>query len=56
MRSVKHLVVGAGVHGLSMAVLAEAGEDVLVVDKTGVGAGAPASPAGWYETTTSNPR
>ena len=39
--SVKHLVVGAGVHGLSTAWhLAKAGEDVLVVDKTGVAAGA----------------
>jgi len=39
--SVRHLVVGAGVHGLSTAWhLAEAGEEVLVVDKTGVGAGA----------------
>jgi methylglutamate dehydrogenase subunit A len=41
MRSVKHLVIGAGVHGLSTAWhLAEAGEEVLVVDKTGVAAGA----------------
>ena len=41
MRSVKHLVVGAGVHGLSTAWhLADAGEDVLVVDKSGVAAGA----------------
>src|SRR5262245_31389531 len=41
MRSVKHLVIGAGVHGLSTAWhLAKAGEEVLVVDKTGVGAGA----------------
>jgi glycine/D-amino acid oxidase-like deaminating enzyme len=41
MRSVKHLVVGAGVHGLSTAWhLAEQGEEVLVVDKTGVAAGA----------------
>ena len=39
--SVKHLVVGAGVHGLSTAWhLAQAGEEVLVVDKTGVAAGA----------------
>jgi glycine/D-amino acid oxidase-like deaminating enzyme len=39
--SVRHLVVGAGVHGLSTAWhLANAGEEVLVVDKTGVGAGA----------------
>ena len=35
------LVVGAGVHGLSTAWhLARAGEDVLVVDKTAVAAGA----------------
>jgi glycine/D-amino acid oxidase-like deaminating enzyme len=41
MRSVKHLVVGAGVHGLSTAWhLAERGEEVLVVDKTSVAAGA----------------
>jgi glycine/D-amino acid oxidase-like deaminating enzyme len=40
-RSVKHLVIGAGVHGLSTAWhLAQLGEEVLVVDKTGVGAGA----------------
>jgi glycine/D-amino acid oxidase-like deaminating enzyme len=39
--SVKHLVVGAGVHGLSTAWhLAQAGEEVVVVDKTGVAAGA----------------
>ena len=39
--SPKTLVIGAGVHGLSTAWhLARAGEDVLVVDKTGVGAGA----------------
>ena len=39
--STKHLVVGAGVHGLSTAWhLAQAGEEVLVVDKTGVAAGA----------------
>src|SRR3954467_10092601 len=39
--SVKHLVIGAGVHGLSTAWhLAKAGEEVLVVDKTGVAAGA----------------
>src|SRR3954466_698512 len=39
--SVKHLVVGAGVHGLSTAWhLAKAGEEVVVVDKTGVAAGA----------------
>jgi glycine/D-amino acid oxidase-like deaminating enzyme len=41
MRSVKHLVIGAGVHGLSTAWhLADAGEEVLVVDKAGVAAGA----------------
>jgi methylglutamate dehydrogenase subunit A len=41
MRSAKYLVIGAGVHGLSSAWhLAEAGEDVLLVDKTGVAAGA----------------
>src|SRR6201988_3680681 len=39
--SVPVLVVGAGVHGLSTAWhLAKAGEQVLVVDKTGVAAGA----------------
>ena len=39
--SVGVLVIGAGVHGLSTAWhLAADGEDVLVVDKTGVGAGA----------------
>ncbi|MEA2382547.1 MAG: hypothetical protein QOH72_2518 [Solirubrobacteraceae bacterium] len=39
--SVKHLVIGAGVHGLSTAWhLARSGEEVLVVDKTGVAAGA----------------
>jgi methylglutamate dehydrogenase subunit A len=38
---VSTLVIGAGVHGLSTAWhLAQAGEDVLVVDKTGVAAGA----------------
>src|SRR6201995_5755885 len=37
----KTLVIGAGVHGLSTAWhLARAGEDVLVVDKTAIGAGA----------------
>jgi methylglutamate dehydrogenase subunit A len=39
--SAKHLVIGAGVHGLSTAWhLAQAGEEVLVVDKSGVAAGA----------------
>jgi methylglutamate dehydrogenase subunit A len=39
--SAKHLVIGAGVHGLSTAWhLARAGEEVVVVDKTGVAAGA----------------
>jgi glycine/D-amino acid oxidase-like deaminating enzyme len=39
--SAEVLVIGAGVHGLSSAWhLAEAGTDVLVVDKTGVAAGA----------------
>ena len=39
--SARHLVIGAGVHGLSTAWhLAEAGEQALVVDKTAVGAGA----------------
>src|ERR1700742_1077515 len=39
--AVKHLVIGAGVHGLSTAWhLASEGEEVLVVDKTGIAAGA----------------
>jgi glycine/D-amino acid oxidase-like deaminating enzyme len=39
--SVDHLVIGAGVHGLSTAWhLAQSGEEVLVVDKAGVAAGA----------------
>src|SRR3954453_13477682 len=39
--SIDHLVIGAGVHGLSTAWhLGAAGEEVLVVDKTGVAAGA----------------
>ena len=41
MRTTKHLVIGAGVHGLSTAWhLAKQGEKVLVVDKTGIAAGA----------------
>jgi glycine/D-amino acid oxidase-like deaminating enzyme len=41
MRSVRTLVIGAGVHGLSTAWhLAKQGEEVLVVDKTGIAAGA----------------
>jgi glycine/D-amino acid oxidase-like deaminating enzyme len=41
MRSAPYLVIGAGVHGLSTAWhLAQQGEQVLVVDKTGVAAGA----------------
>jgi glycine/D-amino acid oxidase-like deaminating enzyme len=41
MRTARHLVIGAGVHGLSTAWhLAQQGEEVLVVDKTGVAAGA----------------
>jgi glycine/D-amino acid oxidase-like deaminating enzyme len=41
MRSTPYLVIGAGVHGLSTAWhLAQRGEQVLVVDKTGVAAGA----------------
>ncbi len=39
--SARHLIIGAGVHGLSTAWhLAKAGEPALVVDKSGVGAGA----------------
>src|SRR5262245_61964599 len=39
--SARHVIVGAGVHGLSTAWhLAEAGEEALVLDKSGVGAGA----------------
>ncbi len=39
--SARHLVIGAGVHGLSTAWhLAQAGEEALVVDKDRVGAGA----------------
>jgi glycine/D-amino acid oxidase-like deaminating enzyme len=41
MRTAPYLVIGAGVHGLSTAWhLAQQGEQVLVVDKTGVAAGA----------------
>ena len=39
--SVDYLVIGAGVHGLSTArSLAERGEEVLVIDKSKVAAGA----------------
>jgi glycine/D-amino acid oxidase-like deaminating enzyme len=39
--SARHLIIGAGVHGLSTAWhLAEAGEEALVLDKSSVGAGA----------------
>jgi methylglutamate dehydrogenase subunit A len=39
--SARHFVIGAGVHGLSTAWhLAQAGEEVVVVDKTAVGSGA----------------
>ena len=39
--SIPVLVIGAGVHGLSTAWhLAQRGEQVIVIDKTGVGAGA----------------
>ena len=39
--SARHLVIGAGVHGLSTAWhLADRGEEALVVDKAGVAAGA----------------
>jgi glycine/D-amino acid oxidase-like deaminating enzyme len=41
MRAARTLVIGAGVHGLSTAWhLARQGEEVVVVDKTGVAAGA----------------
>ena len=41
MRAARTLVIGAGVHGLSTAWhLAQQGEEVLVVDKSGVAAGA----------------
>src|SRR5689334_24024418 len=41
MRAVRTLVIGAGVHGLSTAWhLAKQGEEVLVVDKTSIAAGA----------------
>jgi glycine/D-amino acid oxidase-like deaminating enzyme len=41
MRAARNLVIGAGVHGLSTAWhLAKQGEEVLVVDKTGIAAGA----------------
>jgi methylglutamate dehydrogenase subunit A len=41
MRTTKTLIIGAGVHGLSTAWhLAQQGEEVLVVDKAGIAAGA----------------
>ena len=41
MHAAKNLVIGAGVHGLSTAWhLAKQGEDVLVIDKAGIAAGA----------------
>jgi methylglutamate dehydrogenase subunit A len=41
MRRVKHLVIGAGVHGLSTAWhLAKQGEEALVVDKSAIASGA----------------
>jgi hypothetical protein len=44
--SARHLVIGAGVHGSPpRGTLPPAGEDALVVDKTGVAAGASGSPA-----------
>ena len=58
---VRYLIIGAGIHGLSTAWhLARRrrttglgdGSDVLVLDKSGVAAGA----SGWCATTTSNRR
>ena len=62
-RSVKYLVIGAGVHGLSTAWhLAKEqrarGEepDVLILDKTELARARPASPAASCATTTTSPR
>ena len=50
----KYIIIGAGIHGLSTAWnlgrdLRESGrgrgEDIIILDKTGIGAGRPASPA-----------
>ena len=61
--SAKYLVIGAGVHGLSTAWHLAKGQrargeepDVLIVDKTGVGAGASGSPAASCATTTTSRR
>ena len=60
---VKYLIIGAGIHGLSTAWhLGEAlresgrgsGKDILVIDKTSIGAGPRASPAESSATTTTS--